>query len=61
MRRGMVYWADKNITPSISNIEYMGLDANIKQEGLNDYFADMQYNISGWLNVTLTCKAMDEK
>ncbi|HFH6574557.1 TPA: hypothetical protein ACF8KN_001846 [Salmonella enterica] len=50
----------RNITPSISNVEYMGLDPNIKQKGLYDHIADMQFNISGSLNVALTCKAEDK-
>ncbi|EAM5461087.1 RHS repeat-associated core domain-containing protein [Salmonella enterica] len=50
----------RNITSSISNVEYMGLDPNIKQKGLYDHIADMQFNISGSLNVALTCKAEDK-
>ncbi|EEL3041254.1 hypothetical protein SOP31_000529 [Salmonella enterica] len=50
----------RNITPSISNVEYMGLDPNIKQKGLYDHIADIQFNIPGSLNVALTCKAEDK-
>ena len=48
-----------SIIPSISDAQYMGLDSVVSQEGLQDYIADMKVNVSGSLDVALTCKASD--
>ncbi|EHA8898196.1 hypothetical protein JHW15_004563, partial [Salmonella enterica subsp. enterica] len=50
-----------SIIPSISDAEYMGLEPVIRQEGLQDYIADMKFNVSGKLSVTLTCKVSDRE
>lgn len=39
----------------------MGLEPVIRQEGLQDYIADMKFNVSGKLSVTLTCKVSDRE
>ncbi|WP_235601945.1 hypothetical protein, partial [Salmonella enterica] len=38
-----------------------GLEPVIRQEGLQDYIADMKFNVLGKLSVTLTCKVSDRE
>lgn len=57
--RGEIIGKIDSVVPSISDVDFMGLEAVVKQAGLQDYIADIKFNVSGSLDVVLTCKATD--